>query len=71
MKAVLSDFKSTCVLQRRLPGDITTIPITYRAEGEDEPRQGATVYNVRVLYTNKTHNLGERHRRDICRDDDG
>ncbi|KAK3367285.1 RNA interference and gene silencing protein [Lasiosphaeria ovina] len=49
---IVSDFKYTCISQRRLPGDELTIPINYRAEGEDEPRQGATVYNVRVLYTN-------------------
>lgn len=49
---IVSDFKSTCVSQRRLPRDDATIPITYRAEGEDEPRQGGTVYSVRVLHTN-------------------
>lgn len=29
-----------------------TISITYRAEGEDEPRQDANLYNVHILYTN-------------------
>jgi len=49
---IVSDFKSTCVSRRKLPGDDVTIPVTYRADGEDEPREGATVYKVRVLHTN-------------------
>lgn len=55
---MVSDFKSTCVSRQRLPEDDMTIAITYRADGEDEPRQGATSYNVRILYTN-TLSVGE------------
>lgn len=55
---LVSDFKSTCVSRQRLPEDDMTIAITYRADGEDEPRQGATLYNVRILYTN-TLSVGE------------
>jgi eukaryotic translation initiation factor 2C len=35
-----------------------TIPITYRADGEDESRHGATSYKVRIRYTN-TLSIGE------------
>ncbi|KAK4442952.1 ribonuclease H-like domain-containing protein [Podospora aff. communis PSN243] len=49
---IVSDFKSTCVSRRRLPGDDVTVAVTYRGDGEDEPREGAPVYKVRVLYTN-------------------
>ncbi|KAL2015718.1 hypothetical protein VTK56DRAFT_4914 [Thermocarpiscus australiensis] len=55
---MVSDFKSTCVSRQKLPRDDMTIPVTYRAEGEDEPRQGAISYNVRIQYTN-TLSVGE------------
>ena len=55
---VVSDFKSTCVSRQRLPSDDMTVPLLYRGEGEDEPREGATSYNVRILYTN-TLRVGE------------
>ncbi|KAK4232690.1 hypothetical protein C8A03DRAFT_39722, partial [Achaetomium macrosporum] len=55
---IVSDFKSTCISRQKLPQDDMNIAITYRAEGEDEPRQGAPSYEVRILYTN-TLSVGE------------
>jgi hypothetical protein len=55
---MVTDFKSTCFSRQRLPEDVMTISVTYRAEGEDEPREGATSYNVRIEYTN-TLTVGE------------
>jgi len=55
---IVTDFKSTCVSKDRFPKDDQIINIVYRAEGEDEPRLGATTYCVRLLYT-KTVRAGE------------
>ncbi|KAM7189611.1 Ribonuclease H-like domain containing protein [Rhypophila sp. PSN 637] len=55
---MVSDFRSTCISRQRLPEEDIMTPITYRAEGEDEPRHGATSYKIRILYTN-TLNVGE------------
>ncbi|KAL8294351.1 hypothetical protein RB597_007939 [Gaeumannomyces tritici] len=49
---IVSDFKSTCVSRKKLPQDDLTVSIIYRSEGEDEPREGANKYDVRILYTN-------------------
>jgi eukaryotic translation initiation factor 2C len=48
---MVSDFKSTCVSRQRLPEDDMTIPVIYRAEGEDDPRRGATSYKIQIRYT--------------------
>ncbi|KAH7025257.1 putative RNA interference and gene silencing protein [Microdochium trichocladiopsis] len=49
---VATDFKSTLVSRQKLPADETVAKIQYRSEDEDEPRQNATQYEVRLLYTN-------------------
>ncbi len=49
---VVSDFKSTLVSRQRLPKDEASYEILYRAEGEDEPSQRATKYEIRLKYTN-------------------
>lgn len=51
---VVSDFRSTLLSPERLDQDefLTDIPITYCEEGEDEPKENAEIYRVRLLYTN-------------------
>lgn len=49
---VATDFKSTLVSCRKLSADETVVEIQYRSEDEDEPRQNAPRYEVRLLYTN-------------------
>ncbi|KAH6988693.1 putative RNA interference and gene silencing protein [Ilyonectria destructans] len=49
---VATDFKSTLVSRQKLPADDTVVKIHYRSEDEDEPRQNAPRYEVRLLYTN-------------------
>ncbi|KAK1753780.1 ribonuclease H-like domain-containing protein [Echria macrotheca] len=50
---MVSDFRTTCISLKKLDQDDQTISIVYRAEHEDDPRQGATTYRVRVLFTNE------------------
>ncbi|KAJ4187446.1 hypothetical protein NW759_016884 [Fusarium solani] len=49
---VATDFKSTLVSRQKLPTDETVVEIQYHSEDEDEPRQNAPRYEVRLLYTN-------------------
>ncbi|KAJ4175805.1 hypothetical protein NW767_015666 [Fusarium falciforme] len=49
---VVTDFKSTLVSRQKLPTDETVVEIQYHSEDEDEPRQNAPRYEVRLLYTN-------------------
>ena len=56
-KDLVTDFKSTLLSRTKL--DITSdFSITYRAEGEDEPRPGAKAYKVHVQQTG-TLNVSE------------
>jgi hypothetical protein len=48
----VTDFKSTLISRKKLARDEIIVQIQYRAEGEDEPREGATRYHVRLQYTN-------------------
>ncbi|KZL66534.1 rna interference and gene silencing protein, partial [Colletotrichum incanum] len=48
---VVSDFKATLLSRRELSRDNIRFPIRYRAEGEDEPRENAREYDVRLRYT--------------------
>ncbi|KAI1080743.1 Piwi-domain-containing protein [Whalleya microplaca] len=50
--SLITDFKSTLLTRKRLTDDEMTYPITYRADGEDEPTERAKKYQVRVKYTN-------------------
>jgi eukaryotic translation initiation factor 2C len=54
---VVTDFKSTLLSREKLPDDETVVHIVYRAEGEDEPREKAIRYKVRVKFT---HSLSMR-----------
>ena len=48
---IVTDFKSTLISRRKLSsGEVETV-IPYRAEGEDEPRDNASSYTVRVQDT--------------------
>ena len=46
---IVTDFKSTLISRNKL--NSSTFAITYRAEGEDDARPGASVYQVRVEET--------------------
>lgn len=48
---MVTDFRSTLVSRRMLERDELVLEIQYRAEGEDEPRDDATKYRVRLQYT--------------------
>ncbi|KAI0390066.1 ribonuclease H-like domain-containing protein [Xylariaceae sp. FL0594] len=47
---VVTDFKSTLISRKKITDQ--TIRIRYRSEGEDEPSDKATDYDVKLLYTN-------------------
>ncbi|WQF90259.1 Putative PAZ domain, Piwi domain, ribonuclease H-like superfamily, argonaute, linker 1 [Colletotrichum destructivum] len=47
---VVSDFKATLLSRQKLSQDNIHFPIRYRAEGEDEPRENAREYDVRLRY---------------------
>jgi hypothetical protein len=47
---LVSDFKSTLISRQKLEDQ--SIEVQYRAEGEDEPRDGAPKYMVRLQFTN-------------------
>ena len=48
---IVTDFKSTLVSRRRLSPDTSGKAIQYRAEREDEPRDNAQIYRIRVQET--------------------
>jgi hypothetical protein len=48
---IVTDFKSTMISRQRFQEDEKEIDIQYRSEKEDEPREDATTYHVRLLYT--------------------
>ena len=48
---IVTDFKSTLVSRGRLDPDTAQVAVTYRAEGEDEPRDNAQTYRLRVGQT--------------------
>ena len=48
---IVTDFKSTLVSRRRLSPDTAGTAIQYRAEREDEPRDKAPTYRIRVEET--------------------
>jgi hypothetical protein len=48
---IVTDFKSTMISRQRFQEDEKGIDIQYRSEKEDEPREDATTYHVRLLYT--------------------
>ncbi|POR34324.1 Protein argonaute 5 [Tolypocladium paradoxum] len=47
---VVTDFKSTLISRQRFEDQ--TVAVQYRAEGEDEPRDGSTPYRVQLKFTN-------------------
>jgi eukaryotic translation initiation factor 2C len=51
---IVTDFKSTLISSRKLElsGDPPSIPVVYRNENHEEPRDDAPTYTVRVLLTN-------------------
>jgi eukaryotic translation initiation factor 2C len=49
---LVTDFKSTLISRKRIDKDEIIKEISYRDEGEDEPRQNALKYKVRLVYTN-------------------
>lgn len=51
-KDIVTDYRSTLFSLTKLGKDETVIKIRYRSEGEDEPRVNATVYSVKLLFTN-------------------
>jgi eukaryotic translation initiation factor 2C len=53
-----TDFRSTIVAKTKFQHDDDIVEVQYRSEGEDDPAEGATVYKVRILYTN-TLSVGE------------
>lgn len=57
---MVTDFKSTLISRKKLKmeGNEMTILVTYRNEGEDDPKERATQYKVTVKYT-KTLNVGD------------
>lgn len=59
-KDVVTDFKSTLISRRQLnlEGNESIITVTYKSEGEDDPREGASQYKVKVKYT-KTLTVGD------------
>ncbi|KAL9131513.1 MAG: hypothetical protein Q9217_000592 [Psora testacea] len=48
---IVTDFKSTLVSRKRLHADAEESAFPYRAEGEDEPRDNAQTYKLRVEET--------------------
>ncbi|KAF2670412.1 Piwi-domain-containing protein [Microthyrium microscopicum] len=52
---LVTDYRSTLLVPVPLEDEriLTTIPITFRDEGEDEARPNAQIYNVSVTYTNE------------------
>ena len=48
---IVTDFKSTLISRRRLHSGIAEYAIQYKAEGEDEPKEKAPTYKVKVEET--------------------
>ncbi|KAK1977461.1 putative RNA interference and gene silencing protein [Colletotrichum cereale] len=48
---IVSDFKAILLSRQKLSEDDINISLRYRAEGEDELRENATEYGVRLRYT--------------------
>lgn len=57
---MVTDFKSTLISRKQLElgGAAKVIEVTYKAEGEDEPKESAPTYKVSVKYT-KTLTVGD------------
>lgn len=57
---VVTDFKSTLISRKQLDlgGDAKVIEVTYKAEGEDDPKERAPKYKVTVKHT-KTMTVGD------------
>ncbi|KAG8165758.1 hypothetical protein KVR01_004310 [Diaporthe batatas] len=57
---MVTDFKSTLISRKKLDlgGEEKVIEVTYKAEGEDDPKEKAPVYKVSVKYT-KTLTVGD------------
>lgn len=57
---MVTDFKNTLISRKKLDlgGDEKVIEVTYKAEGEDEPRERAPRYKVAVKFT-KTLTVGD------------
>lgn len=57
---MVTDFKSTLISRKQLDlgGTAKVIEVTYKAEGEDEPKESAPKYKVSVKYT-KTLTVGD------------
>jgi hypothetical protein len=51
LSELVTDFKSTLISRRKLENDQFVVEIRYRAEGQHEPRENATLYRVRIQYT--------------------
>lgn len=57
---MVTDFKSTIISRKKLDlvGDAKDIEVTYKAEGEDDPKERAPKYKVSVKHT-KTMTVGD------------
>lgn len=57
---MVTDFKSTLISRKKLDfeGTVKAIEVTYKAEGEDDPKEKAPKYKVSVKYT-KTMTVGD------------
>lgn len=55
---LVTNFRSTLISKTKIKHDREVIKIQYRAEGEDEPVTGATVYKIHVRYT-RSLSIGE------------
>lgn len=49
---IVTDFRSTLISRQRLNKDDMVVDVQYRFEGEDVPRQDATIYSVGIQFTN-------------------
>lgn len=58
---IVSDFKATMISRKKLELENEKINVTYRAEGEDEPKPRATTYTITCKFTKtlSTQNLME------------
>ncbi|KAF3763126.1 Piwi-domain-containing protein [Cryphonectria parasitica EP155] len=48
---IVTDFKATLISRVKIEPAEGTITVTYKAEGEDEPKQGAIQYKIEYAYT--------------------
>ena len=48
---IATDFKSTLVSKTKFKQDKGVIEVQYRSEGEDDPKEGASAYKIRVRFT--------------------